>query len=119
MGVNEKMANKFAGENGKATRFHGGKEASASGRKGGKASGIARKKYSSLREAFKAYMTDEDRFQIYQGLVDKAKKGDVRAATFLRDTMGEKPSLQQNMMSSEIVLRVEGGSQEEAESLFG
>jgi hypothetical protein len=34
-------------------------------------------------------MTDEDRLLIYEGMLERAKDGDVKAATFLRETMRE------------------------------
>ena len=83
------MANMNAGENGKSTRFRSDNRTSVAGRKGGKASGVARRQSSCLCDAFRAFMTDEDRLLIYEGMLERAKDGDVKAATFLRETMRE------------------------------
>jgi hypothetical protein len=37
-------------------------------------------------------MTDGDRLRIFDAMLEKAAAGDVRAAEFIRDTMGEKPT---------------------------
>ena len=71
---------------------------------GGKASGKARRKIKSIREALKLYLaeattveTDEGRetvtnaFAIAIAAAEKAKIGDVQAMTFVRDSVGEKP----------------------------
>ena len=108
------MANKKAGDNGIATRYKSGNEAVIAGRKGGKASGQSRRQFASFREAFKDSMTDEDRERIFQALKKKAMEGDVRAAEFLRDTMGEKPTDKVEQTSNEYVYRIEGMSESEA-----
>ena len=86
------MANKYAGKNGIATRFQSGNKAVNAGRAGGIASGKSRRRWATLREAFTDLMTDDDRMIIYDAMKHKAMDGDVRAAEFLRDTMGEKPT---------------------------
>ena len=69
---------------------------------GGNASGEARREKKRLQEAFKALldMQDEDALagtnvtnamSIALAMVKKAKKGDVQAGVFVRDTAGEKP----------------------------
>lgn len=105
-------------ENGKATRFQRGNEAAKAGRKDGVASGTVRREYASFREAFRALMTDEDRAEIYTALMEKAKAGDVRAAAFLRDTMGEK-SAGKEPEDREIVLCMRGISQEAMQEIVG
>lgn len=69
---------------------------------GGNASVEARREKKRLQEAFKALldMQDEDSpvgtnttnaMAIALAMVKKAKKGDVQAGVFVRDTSGEKP----------------------------
>lgn len=113
------MANRRAGNNGEATRYQSGEEAAKAGKKGGIASGAVRRQHASFRDAFKVLMTDEDRRLIYLALMDKAKAGDVRAAEFLRDTMGEKPTERFEQTVSEITFRIEGVSAEEADLISG
>lgn len=45
-----------------------------------------------FRESFKESMTQERMAKIFNALCEKAENGDVQAAAFLRDTMGEKPT---------------------------
>lgn len=81
----------------------------AAGRKGGVASGVAKRKAKTFRESVKAIMEctvqDEDKRkaleamgleptmlnQIQHAVFDRAARGDVEAARYLRDTAGEKP----------------------------
>ena len=86
------MANKHAYRNGVATRFQSGNKAAKAGHAGGIASGASKRRWNTLREAFTFLMTDDDRISMFDGLMRKARDGDVRAAEFLRDTMGEKPT---------------------------
>lgn len=113
------MSNRQAGSNGVATRFHSGKEAANAGRAGGIAAGEARRKWATLREAFKDKMTDGDRVRIFNAMLEKAAAGDVRAAEFLRDTMGEKPVDRVEQQVNEITFRIEGVSEEEAAAISG
>lgn len=100
------------------TRFSG-KVAETAGRKGAAASAVVRRQYASFRDAFKAMMTDEDRQKIYDALITKAMSGDVRAAEFLRDTLGEKPVEKVEQTVNEITFRIEGVSPEEADEISG
>jgi len=79
------------------------------GAKGGRASGVARRKQRTFRESIKAIMAlqtpDEDKKRALEALgIDptilnainmavsgKAAAGDVEAARYLRDTAGERP----------------------------
>lgn len=76
-------------------------EAAKNGKKGGQASGVARRKRKSMREALERMLIDnvqttkgkmETQTAILLGLIAKAIKGDVRAIEFIRDTLGENPS---------------------------
>ena len=114
------MANRYAGNNGIATRFQSGDEAAKAGRAGGIASGRSRRRWNTLREAFRELLTDDDLILMFNALLSKAKEGDVRAAEFLRDTMGEKPTVSiETTEPTEITFRVIGCSEEEAEQIFG
>lgn len=75
-------------------------EAREIGRKGGKASVVARNKKKSLREALEAllssnYKRDGQTLSGYDelalGIYAKAKMGDVAAFNSIRDLIGEKP----------------------------
>lgn len=72
------------------------REASERGRKGGVASGQARRKKRALREYLEARleiksgdMTAAEAITV--ALVDKALSGDVRAYETIRDTLGQNP----------------------------
>lgn len=113
------MANRYAGNNGIATRFQSGNKAAKAGRDGGIASGESKRRWKSLREAFRELLTDDDLILMFNALLSKAKEGDVRAAEFLRDTMGEKPTVSiETTEPTEITFRVIGCTQEEAEQLL-
>ena len=67
-------------------------EARERGRKGGIASGKARRERATLREQLLALLS-KGNFQeeITLALLDKAKAGDTKAFEIIRDTIGEKP----------------------------
>lgn len=74
-------------------------EAKSRGRKGGLASGAARREKKTLRQrlelllAVKAEGTDMDTAEaVTVALIEKALSGDVRAYEVIRDTIGEKPT---------------------------
>ena len=75
-------------------------EARENGKKGGKASGISRRKSKSIRDALKALLTGKVEHNgeemlgndaLALSMFDKALKGDVQAFKEIRDTVGEKP----------------------------
>lgn len=113
------MANKQAYKNGLRSQFQSGDEAVKAGRAGGVASGRSKRKWASLREAFKERMTDGDRLRIFDAMLEKAAAGDVRAAEFIRDTMGEKPTDRIEQTVNEIAFRIEGVSEAEADLISG
>lgn len=95
------MANPENLEKGKATRFRSGEEAAKAGRKGGKASGEARRKRKAFAEAFDTLLerqyTDHNGNQL-QGVeaiavkvFQQAMNGDLKAIQIIRDTVGEMP----------------------------
>lgn len=77
--------------NSEATQFQAGKEQVEIARKGGKASGEARREKRLFREAIEkklgASLND-----IVEAMINEAKKGNTQASVFLRDTIGEKPT---------------------------
>ena len=108
------MANEQNLINGKATQFKSGEQAVESGRKGGKKSAESKRRKKEMRERLelllsmpigngkgaelekiKSYaaikgknVTVEDAILI--AIMQKALKGDIPAATFIRDTSGQK-----------------------------
>jgi len=98
-------------------KVRSGREARERGRAGGTASGAARRKRATMREALRALMAGKlskaapfyaptrellrafgikgepcGLDAVVAAVFDRAAKGDVLAATFIRDTAGEKPS---------------------------
>ena len=82
-------------------QFRSGEEAAKAGRKGGKASGEARRAKKSLRECLELLMekdiTDENgdtvsgAEAISAKLFQAALRGDLKAFEIVRDTTGQKP----------------------------
>lgn len=94
-------------------------EARERGRKGGLASGIARREKKTLRAALEVLLDRKlegssltGREAVAVALFEKAMSGDVKAFQELRDTVGEKPVDKQELsgpdgaaVASEIVVR--------------
>lgn len=60
--------------------------------KGGKASGEARRRRKSLKESLELMLENEEtQDSVAAALIDRARRGDVRAFEVIRDTIGEKP----------------------------
>ena len=88
-------------EKGKATRFKTGEEQVEIARKGGKASGEAKRKKKLLKDCFDALLEQE--FKSKDGktatgsetlaltVFQKAQRGDLKAFELVRDTSGQKP----------------------------
>lgn len=103
----------------KNTRFKSGKKAIESGRKGGIASGEAKRHKKELREIiellFEKEMIDKDGTvvsgaeAIAKKQFDKALKGDTKAFEVLRDTAGQKPvdKVEQVNIDAEYKARVD------------
>lgn len=114
------MANEENLKKGKATQFQSGEEAARNGQKGGVASGASRRRRKAMKQTVNTLLgaglnADAGEFlelikprllalgidaedATYQdillaGIMMKAMKGDVRAAEFIRDTVGENPAL--------------------------
>lgn len=77
--------------------FRSESEARASGRKGGKASGEARRKKKTFREAVEVALSargqvgETVRDDVVIAMIEACLAGDTKAAVWLRDTIGEKP----------------------------
>ncbi len=79
-------------------------EAAKNGRKGGKASGEARRRRKAMREAFEELLsrnftnTSGESMQgveiVTAKVFQQAMDGDLKAAQFIRDTVGEAPTQQ-------------------------
>ena len=109
------MANEKNLENGKATQFRSGEEAARNGKIGGIASGAARRRKRSLKEAADLYLslpvTDrrvlnkiardgvesediDNQMAIVAGLAKVAATGDSKAAKVLFDILGDADSVE-------------------------
>ena len=66
-------------------------EAKKRGRNGGIKSGEARREKKLFKEAIEKQLGQSIDSMI-SSMIDQAQKGNVQAITFLRDTIGEKPS---------------------------
>lgn len=104
------MANDENLKAGVATQFQSGEEAVRNGKKGGIASGKAKRERRLIREALAERMGEEDFNALVDNLIDRAKNSD-RAFELLRDTLGEKPVDQINITNVDKSL-------EEMESFF-
>ena len=68
------------------------KEARERGRKGGLASGEARRKRKTLKEELLLMLSEGETHQsVTLALIEKAMGGDTKAFEVIRDTIGEKP----------------------------
>lgn len=95
-------------------------ERKAEGAKGGKASGVTKRKKAELKELAQAWLDAEIKDKngtvlsggeaLIQFAVKQAAKGDVRAMAFIRDTAGQKPievaSINVNKPDEEAVQRM-------------
>lgn len=111
-------------EIGAKTRFKSGKKAAELGSAGGIASGIAKREKRTMREIAeiilsKDVMTSDGvvtgKYAILAKVIKKALKGDLQAATFIRDTIGEKPTDKQEITGNLGVKKVFVTKEEQAE----
>lgn len=110
-------------ERGRKTRFESGEKAAESGRTGGIASGKAKRKTKTMREAVQLLMsmdtTDEAKRHALEALgleptnrnaatfamIHKATNGSEKAYEVLRDTAGEMPKMQVGLSHSDALTR--------------
>ena len=86
------MANEENLKKGKETQFRTGEEQAKVARKGGIASGEARRQRKTLREELIMLLEmNDNNNKISVALLERALKGDIQAFTTIRDTIGEKP----------------------------
>lgn len=106
------------------TRFKTGKQQVDIARQGGIASGIAKREKRTMREIAeiilsKDVMTSDGvvtgKYAVLAKVIEKALKGDLQAATFIRDTIGEKPTDKQEITGNLGVKKVFVTKEEQAE----
>lgn len=106
------------------TRFKTGKQQVDIARQGGIASGIAKREKRTMREIAeiilsKDVMTSDGvvtgKYAVLAEVIKKALKGDLQAATFIRDTIGEKPTDKQEVTGNLGVKKVFVTKEEQAE----
>ena len=82
-------------------------EARERGRKGGIASGEARRKRRTLKEELLAMLEDpEVQKRLSAAIVEKGMDGDIRAFEVIRDTIGEKPKDILDINSNDIRITI-------------
>ena len=115
------MANEQNLINGKATQFKAGEQQAEIARKGGKASAESKRRKKEMRERLELLLSmpigngkgaDLEKIKSYGAIkgknvtvedailiaiAKKAMKGDIPAGTFIRDTVGEKPTENKNV----------------------
>lgn len=106
------------------TRFKTGKQQVDIARQGGIASGIAKREKRTMREIAEIILSKDvitsdgvvtGKYAVLAKVIDKALKGDLQAATFIRDTIGEKPTDKQEITGSLGVKKVFVTKEEQAE----
>lgn len=85
------MANNENLKKGKATQFKSGEEAVKNGRKGGIASGEAKREKKLIKDRILERMGESDWDTMIDNLISRAMETD-KAFELLRDTVGQKPS---------------------------
>lgn len=101
------VVNRMAGKNNLNPPIRSADEAREKGKKGGIASGEARRKKKTIRETLEMVLAGklpggETRQEaIVFALMEKALSGDVRAFEVIRDSIGEKPSDKVDVRSSD------------------
>lgn len=83
------------------TRFKAGKKQAEIARQGAIASTAVRREKRTMREIAEIILSKDvttsdgvvtGKYAVLAKVIDKALKGDLQAATFIRDTIGEKPT---------------------------
>lgn len=106
------------------TRFKTGKQQVDIARQGGIASGIAKREKRTMREIAELILSKDvmtrdgvvtGKYAVLAKVIDKALKGDLQAATFIRDTIGEKPTDKQEITGSLGVKKIFVTKEEQAE----
>ena len=117
----EKMPNKRP-QNAEHTQFRSGAEAVENGRKGGIASGEARRKRKTLKEELLLMLSDGDiQEKISIALINEAIKGNnagsvTKAFEVIRDTIGERPV--EKVQATQTVVDMSAFSTEEIKAML-
>ena len=92
-------------------------EARERGRKGGLASGEARRKRKTLKEELLLMLSEgETQRSVTLALIEKAMSGDTKAFEVIRDTIGEKPV--DKVESKQTILDMSKFSTEELKAML-
>ena len=92
-------------------------EARERGRKGGLASGEARRKRKTLKEELLLMLSEgETQQSVTLALIEKAMSGDTKAFEVIRDTIGEKPA--DKVETKQTVLDMSKFSTEELKAML-
>ena len=92
-------------------------EARERGRKGGLASGDARRKRKTLKEELLLMLEDEEvQKSVAVALIQEAQNGNVKAFGMLRDTIGEAPV--EKGQTTQTVVDLSGFSTEELKAML-
>ena len=92
-------------------------EARERGRKGGLASGDARRKRKTLKEELLLMLSEgETQQSVTLALIEKAMSGDTKAFEVIRDTIGEKPA--DKVETKQTVLDMSKFSTEELKAML-
>ena len=92
-------------------------EARERGRKGGLASGEARRKRKTLKEELLLMLSEgETQKSVTLALIEKAMSGDTKAFEVIRDTIGEKPA--DKVETKQTVLDMSKFSTEELKAML-
>ena len=93
------------------------KEARERGRKGGLASGEARRKRKTLKEELLLMLEDEEvQKSVAVALIQEAQNGNVKAFGMLRDTIGEAPV--EKVQTTQTVVDMSAFSTEEIKAML-
>ena len=117
----EKMPNKRP-QNAEHTQFRSGDEAVENGRKGGIASGEARRKRKTLKEELLLMLSDGDiQEKISIALINEAINGNnagsvTKAFEVIRDTIGERPV--EKVQATQTVVDMSAFSTEEIKAML-
>lgn len=77
-------------------------------KKGVKASVAARKERKRLKDALLLMLENKDiQSDICTALIEKARNGDTKAFEIIRDTIGEKPVVQQEVYQADIPIIID------------
>ena len=92
-------------------------EARERGRKGGLASGEARRKRKTLKEELLLMLEDEEvQKSVAVALIQEAQNGNVKAFGMLRDTIGEAPV--EKVQTTQTVVDLSGFSTDEIKAML-